>query len=69
MPERILKSFESEWFTDIELLPESETCQSLNSLDNISIQWDDVVSEIWMGTRGFCDCLEREGDRQIFLDQ
>ena len=30
---------------------------------------EDIMYDIWPGTRGLCDCLERGGDRQVFLDQ
>ena len=29
---------------------------------------DDLIYEVWLGTRGLCDCLEREDDRNYSLD-
>ena len=29
---------------------------------------DDLIYEVWLGTRGLCDCLERSGDRLYELD-
>lgn len=29
---------------------------------------EDLVYDLWPGTRVHCDCLEREGDRSYFLD-
>ena len=29
---------------------------------------EDVMYDIWKGTRGMCDCLERPGDRQVYED-
>ena len=29
---------------------------------------DDLIYEVWLGTRGLCDCLERAGDRIVHLE-
>lgn len=29
---------------------------------------DDLIYEVWLGTRGLCSCLERDDDRNYSLD-
>ena len=30
---------------------------------------EDLVYDLWPGTRGHCDCLERDGTREYFMDE
>ena len=30
---------------------------------------EDIMYDIWPGTRGMCDCLEREGDRRADMNE
>ena len=30
---------------------------------------EDLIYDIWPGSRGYCDCLQREGDRNWNLDE
>ena len=59
---RIIESWETSPFVDIQLLPENQSCGFLGE------KYDDVVFDHWYGTRAMCDCLERAGDREYYLD-
>ena len=47
-------------FVDIKVRPAEDTCPYTHP--------EDVMYEIWPGTRMRCDCLEREGDRLVDMD-
>lgn len=46
-------------FTDI-IVTDNEYCPVTHP--------EDVVFEMWLGTRGMCDCFERAGDRSYEID-
>ena len=57
------KSWDVKPFVDVRVIDtttEGSYCPSTHP--------DDIIHEIWLGTRGLCDCLEREGGRSVKLD-
>ena len=60
-PRMLKKSWESYSFIDIIVQESREACPSEFP--------DEVIYEIFPGTRQACDCLEREGDRTILMDE
>ena len=53
------KSWDVKPFVDV-VLHDGNSCPETHP--------DDLIYELWLGTRGLCDCLERDGDRDYSLD-
>ena len=62
LPTLLLSSWAKQPFVGIKVLDAEEypTCPSDYP--------EDVVYDIWLGTRAVCDCLENAGDRIVTLD-
>ena len=62
-PYALMKSWEKQPFVDIRVLDAEEYPYCPDEYP------EDVVYDIWLGTRAMCDCLEREGDRLVEFDK
>ena len=64
--DNLVKSWGTEPFTDVVVVDIG--ANNLLDTECPVTHPDDVVYSIWPGTRHMCDCLERDGDREYYLD-
>ena len=64
--DNLIQSWNTEPFIDIVVI-DIDT-NSSNNLECPVTHPHDVIYSVWPGTRHMCDCLERESDREYYLD-
>ena len=64
MSDSLLKSWGTEPFTDIIVVDVNETKMT----DCPETHPDELIYEVWPGTRQMCDCLENDNLREFYLD-